>query len=559
MTRPCFALISAALAIALSGCSDTSAPKFATAASVAPNPNPAVPLAAIVSAATDEPAELAIKVSDGETEWLALAAGEPATEHKRAVLGFRAGRKHRVEVTARDAAGNISAPQTLEFETPPLPGDFPPIKVLLSNAERMEPGITLFSVMKWPDGKAPQEDYGLALGVDARGEVVWFYRGEELIGDPQPLPNGNLLYMVGRNRAVEMDMLGNIVSRWHATQHPNPEAVKKVVEGSIPVVTDTFHHDITKLPSGNLLTLSTEMRRIDGYPADVSKPGGAKAPANVIDDIIVEFTPDGSIVKQWRLMDVLDPHRLGYDSLGRTWDNWAYKGIEGGTRDWAHSNSVFYDASDDSYLVSVRHQEAVVKISRETGKLLWILGDHDLWKDPWKPYLLEPLEGLQWPYHTHAARITPRGTLLLFDNGNLRALPPKAKMPGRDSYSRVLELAIDAKAKTARQVWKYGGPGDEIFFSPFISEADLLPNTGNLLVTDGGRVLDKDGCLSDDIAKGHHAARIAEVTYTSPPEKVFELMLDSGEKNDPVGWAVYRSERLPAFPAGTAHTPPAGK
>jgi arylsulfate sulfotransferase len=148
---------------------------------------------------------------------------------------------------------------------------------------------------------------------------------------------------------------------------------------------------------------------------------------------------------------------------------------------------------------------------------------------------------------------------LLFDNGNFRSLPPKTKMAGRDSYSRVMELAIDAKAKTARQVWKYGGPGDGIFFSPFISEADLLPNTGNLLVTDGGRVLDKDGHLSDDIAKGHHAARIAEVTYADPPQKVFELVVESGEKDDPIGWAVYRSERLPAFPAIAPPTTPAGK
>jgi hypothetical protein len=556
---PRLTLISLTLAVAFTGCGDTSAPKFTTPPSIAANPNPAVPLAAIVSAATDEPAELLIKVSEGGTEWLVPSAGEPAIEHKRAVLGFRAGRKHHLEVTARDQAGNVTLPQTLEFEAPPLPGDFPPIKAIVSTPGKMEPGVTVFSVMKWPDGKAPQEDYGLALAVDARGEIVWYYRGEELMGDPQPLPNGNLLYMVGRNRAVEMDMLGKVVSRWHAAQHPNPEASKKVAEGSIPVETETFHHEIQKLPSGNLLTLSTELRRIDNYPTDVSKPEGAKSPTNVIGDVIVEFAPDGSIVKQWKLMDLLDAHRLGYDSLGRTWDNWAYRGIEGGTRDWAHSNSVFYDAADESIVVSVRHQEAVVKFSRETGKLIWILGDHSLWKDPWKPYLLEPLEGLQWQYHSHAAKITPRGTLLLFDNGNFRALPPKAKMAAPDSYSRAVEFAIDAKAKTVRRVWQYGGPGDEIFFSPFISEADLLPNTGNVLVTDGGRVRDKEGRLTDDVGKGHHAARIAEVTYTDPPQKVFEILVDSGDKNDPIGWAVYRSERLPAFPAGIPHVAPAGK
>jgi len=546
MKHSSLTFVSLTLAVAFSGCGDSSAPTFTTAPSVAANPNPAVPLAAIVSTVTDEPAVLTIKVSDGQTEWLAPAPGEPATEHKQAVLGFRPGRRHRLEVSARDQAGNVTPPQTLEFETPPLPEDFPPIKTVVSVPGKMETGVTLFSVMKWPVGKPPQEDYGLALAVDTRGEIVWYYRGDELMGDPQPLPNGNLLYMLGRNRAIEMDMLGNVVSRWHASQHPNPEANKSVGQGSIPVETETFHHEIQRLPSGNLLTLSTEMRRMD-YPTDAAKPEGVKAPANVIGDIIVEFAPDGSIVKQWKLMDMLDVHRLGYESLARIWDIWAYRGMEGGTRDWAHTNSLWYDATDDSMIVSVRHQEAVVKFSRETGKLIWILGDHALWKDPWKPYLLEPLDGLEWQYHSHAAKVTPRGTLLLFDNGNFRALPPKPKMAARDSYSRAVEFAIDAKAKTVRQAWTYGGPKGEIFFSPFISEADLLPTTGNVLITDGGRVQDKEGHPTDDIPKGHHFARLLEVTRADPPEKVFELMVGSGDKNDPIGWSVYRSERLPVL------------
>ena len=163
--------------------------------------------------------------------------------------------------------------------------------------------------------------------------------------------------------------------------------------------------------------------------------------------------------------------------------------------------------------------------------------------------MLEPLDGLEWQYHSHAAKITPRGTLLLFDNGNFRALPPKPRMAARDSYSRAVEFAIDAKAKTAREVWKYGGPKGEIFFSPFISEADLLPTTGNVLITDGGRVLDKEGHPTDDVAKGYHFARLLEVTRADPPEKVFELLVGSGDKNDPIGWSVYRSERLPVLSA----------
>jgi hypothetical protein len=45
------------------------------------------------------------------------------------------------------------------------------------------------------------------------------------------------------------------------------------------------------------------------------------------------------------------------------------------------------------------------------------------------------------------------------------------------------------------------------------------------------------------------------VTHANPPEKVFELVIDSPDEASPIGWAVYRSERL----AGFYGPPPAEK
>lgn len=53
----------------------------------------------------------------------------------------------------------------------------------------------------------------------------------------------------------------------------------------------------------------------------------------------------------------------------------------------------------------------------------------------------------------------------------------------------------------------------------------------------------KDRRASRSVFGGHHFARILEVTHESPAEKVFEVVID-----DPaVGWAVYRSERIPGL------------
>lgn len=528
------------------GCDTDTSPTFTVSPEIIRNPNPQVPLAAIVSAETGEPTTLRIHVREGAREWTLPTASVPATTHSVPVLGFKPDRQHSLEVTAIDAQGNASAIVTLALTTPPLPEDFPELTVLVSKPESMEPGVTLFSLMRWPDGAPPDEEYSLAIAVDERGEVVWYRTSEPLWEDPHRMANGNLLGIVGYNRADEVDMLGNVVTSWHASEHPNPEADARVPEGSIPVATETFHHDIQEMPSGNLLVLSTEMRRIEEYPTAVDQENAETAPANVIGDVVVEFARDGSIVNEWKLIDMLDVNRLGYESLGDIWDRWAYVEVEGGTKDWAHANSVWYDPATESILVSVRHQEAVISFSRETGELNWILGTHEGWGDAWSSKLLSPEDELEWPYHQHAAEVTESGSLFVFDNGNFRAMPPEPALTALESYSRAVEYMIDPESRSVRELWVYG-PEQEVFYSPFISEADLLPLTGNVLITDGGRIRDEEGRPSDQIVGGEHWARIVEVTRSAQPEKVFEIIINAQTDESEIGWAVYRSERLPSL------------
>jgi len=52
------------------------------------------------------------------------------------------------------------------------------------------------------------------------------------------------------------------------------------------------------------------------------------------------------------------------------------------------------------------------------------------------------------------------------------------------------------------------------------------------------------GRQSEQIVVGHHWARIVEVTHSENPEKVFEITVDSQERDKSIRWSVYRSERL---------------
>jgi hypothetical protein len=384
------------------------------------------------------------------------------------------------------------------------------------------------------------------VAVDERGEVVWYYRANHQIGDARRLSNGNILYVYGRSGGlVEIDMLGNVVRQWHTTGIP-----KVVPKGSVPVDTDTFHHEVRELPSGRFLALSTEVRAYASYPTSETDPRVPNAPAQLVGDVVVEFSGDGTVVRTWKLLDLLDPYRIGYGSLGTGFWKDTYAGlVEGSVQDWAHANALAYDARDNAALVSLRHQDAIVKLDLATGRVKWILGTHDGWRAPWRELLLTPRQGLTWQYHQHAPKLTPHGTILLFDNGNYRARPFAERLKASDSYSRAVEYSVDEATRTVSQVWTYGGPGDERFYSSFIGDADWLPRTGNVLVTDGGRISDGAGNPSDDESE-HHWARLVEVTHTVPPMKVFELVIDD---KAPRGWAVYRAERLPSlYPAESA-------
>ena len=135
--------------------------------------------------------------------------------------------------------------------------------------------------------------------------------------------------------------------------------------------------------------------------------------------------------------------------------------------------------------------------------------------------------------------MTPQRTILQYDNGNTRATAFEEPLPAAESYSRAVEFAVDEAAMTVSQVWDYG-PDDEWFFSSFLSDADWLPTTGNVLITDGARTSEIEDPTSGETVT-HNWVRIVEVTHTKPAQKVFELVIDDEPPN---GWRVYRAERL---------------
>ena len=512
------------------------APPLIEGVSLKMNPSERAPLAAILEYSSDQPVRPVFNLSREGEEMLQITDAPFATSGPTPVLGLRAGQDYTVTISFETEGGVSSLiAEGHEISTPALPEDFPPIEVTTRRQARMEPGYQFVPAMRWTE-RGPDRDYGLVFALDSDGEVVWFFKTNKSVNDVKRLPNGDLIYIQGRDgRIVQINKLGEQIKHWHTTGIPKED----IPEGSIPVDADSFHHDFEFLPNGNFLALSTEAREYESYATSETDREAEKKPATVIGDVVIEFTPEGEVLRRWKLLDILDPHRISHGSLGTGFWRRIYKDLlEEPGFDWAHANAIQYDPTSDSAIISLNHQSAVVKIKLDDSSLAWILGEHGDWTAPHSAKLLSPSEGLTWPSKQHAVEITPTGSLLLFDNGGHRGPPFAPDSPAEEKYSRAVEYRVDEEAQTVEELWSYGGLDSDHFYSSFLCDVDLQPTTGNVIVTDGARVKTKGGEMGDGPGSGHHWAHIFEVDRESG-RKVFEMSIE-GESQ----WAVYRSERF---------------
>ena len=470
------------------------------------NPNGTTPLAGVVEFETDLPVGAELTIIDGN-DVRTIDFPREVQVHYLPVLGLKPGQTYAVKVAI--LPGQMIG--TLSATTGPLPADFPARIVHVSTPLAMEPGYTLLDCFSRGGDHRP----GYTMILDAVGDVVW-YTTQCWSGVLQR-PNGEL--MARTNQTLTwMDMVGNLRSLH--LQDPGLG----------------LHHEIEPTPHGTYLSLTAHSVAVPAFPTSQTDPHAPLAPATLHDESVVEFLPDGSLRREWPLLELTDPQRIGYDSLNST-----ATGL-----DWVHTNAATYNASDDSIVVSSRHQDALYKFSRRTGQLIWILGNHANWSAAFQPYLLDPVgTPFRWQYHQHAPMWTAAGTLLVFDNGNYRASPfdGTTPVPEAQNFTRGVEFQIDENLMQVRQVWQYGENAPERLYSYFIGDADSLPVTGNRLLVLGG-VSYVNGASSASLGLGPSHSRIIEVTDDAAPVKVFDVTL-----YDPTGGQIniYRGEKIPSL------------
>ncbi|CAD7288133.1 Arylsulfate sulfotransferase AssT [Campylobacter majalis] len=327
--------------------------------------------------------------------------------------------------------------------------------------------------------------------LDTKGEVRWYLEPSKIYNLKTPMnagvmmgfkqnPDGAMTWGYGQHY-VKYDIMG-----------------REIFNRELPAQYNDFSHSMDVMDNGHYLlrVANANLKRADGRNV------------RTVRDVIVEVDRDGNVVDDWRLYEILDPYRdtvikvldqgavcLNIDAskAGHTAsadelammdkeEKWGDIVGVGPGRNWAHVNSVDHDPTDDSIIISSRHQNAVIKIGRDK-KVKWIIGGHKGWKDQFKDKLLQPVDskgnkivcedeytkcpgyesekgGFDWQYTQHTAfRIDSKSKpgvvyLTVFDNGDSRGFEQPA-IAGM-KYSRAVVFKVDEKAKTVEQVWEYG-------------------------------------------------------------------------------------------------------
>ncbi len=216
----------------------------------------------------------------------------------------------------------------------------------------------------------------------------------------------------------------------------------------------SFHHEARFLSDGRILVLASVERILENVQG--------RGPVNVLGDAIVVLDRDLKVTWYWDGFDHLDVTREAV--LGEPCNAAACPPLFAAPQanDWTHANSVA-ETPDGNLLVSVRHQDWVIKLDYRKGlgdgTVLWRLGKGG-------DFRIEGGDEDDWFSHQHDAEFEPDGTLTLFDNGNTR------QAEGITAHSRGQAMELDETNRTVK--WTLNA--DLGVFSAAVGSAQLLDN-----------------------------------------------------------------------------------
>ena len=373
----------------------------------------------------------------------------------------------RAQVTLNNGATYSDADHTCLTGTPPATSA---VNVTTTSGATPQPGIEMWNTIQ------PASD-SQAFATDLSGNVIWTYSyshsSNDYIQGMQLLPSGNLLMVISYlssittglspsliNEVREIDLAGNTVNSLTVGQLNQKLAAGSFrdAEGNVYQL-GSFHHAVLPLPNGHMVLLAT-------YERAFTNLSGTTGTTEVIGDALVDvdqnFNPDWV----WNTFDHLDINRRPMNFP-----------------DWTHSNGMLYSSDDHNLVLSMRHQNWLIKINfldgTGSGAVMWRLGEGGDFK------LVNATDPTDWFYAQHGmSYFTPNTTgvfrIGMMDNGNDRMFPTgsvfcKPYMAATaQCYSTMPLLELNENDMTATMITHYVPPPS--YFSFFGGNAELLAN-----------------------------------------------------------------------------------
>ncbi len=373
----------------------------------------------------------------------------------------------RAQVVLNNGATFNDADQTCQTGTPPATAT---VQASTTSGGTPQPGIELWNTVV--PGNVAQ-----AYATDLNGNVIWTYTysasSVDIIQGVQMLPNGHLLMLVSYLSSLtvkgtfnlydevrEVDLAGNTIRTITMDSLNQKLAASNLrdAQGN-SYQFKNFHHSVLILPNGHLVLLADYSRpytNLPGYPGTT----------NVLGDALVDVDQNGNPDWVWNTFDHLDVNRHPMNFP-----------------DWTHSNDMLYSSDDHNVLLSMRHQNWVIKIEfldgKGSGRVMWRLGEGGDFK------LVGATDPTDWFYAQHGmSYFTPNTTgvfrLGQMDNGNDRIFPTgqvfckPMSAPTASCYSTMPLLELNESNMTATMITHYI-PSDT-YYSFFGGNAEVEKN-----------------------------------------------------------------------------------
>ena len=492
--------------------------------SVKVDPYGYTPLSAMVNFTSEKAGNtvIIVKGKHGAASDIVHLFNDAGTYHSVPVIGMYANSANTVLFRIVNSNGDTLEKSTVVINTGSLPNNMPTtIATKDFDASAVEPGLTLVSSLStFGITGEPSIPYFL----DDWGDVRWVlnYKSNSELSSLfyddgiARLRNGNFYFGNAQTGKIyEVDLLGKILNSW-----------------SMPGY--SFHHNVQEKPNGN-------------FVVSVTKQGSTNTNGDETEeDYIIEINRQtGAIDNVWDLQQSLNPYRTALTT---------------NLHDWIHVNSVVYDSTDNTIMISGRTQ-GVVKLDYNNN-VVWILGAHAGWGtngrgEDLNQFLLTPLDAsgnpitdtavvngwtasndFEWNWYQHSNILLPNGDIMVFDNGTTRTVYNISDgtniynvAPGK--YSRAVEYKIDKNNMTVQQVWSYGKERDQDCYSSIISSVQYLPETNHILFAPGFNVPNADGGFG---------GKIVEVDYATK-QVVAERSISTANK-----FAFHRAKKMSAYP-----------